>query len=136
DRPATDLSTQEGRRQQGGRMKQAVRDAGLTLDELARLIGCSRALIYQYASGASLAQSDRLQQIAQAVGKPLPWFFQEDDGEPEPARATSTAAEEQDALQAERDRLAAERTRAEQRRAADDIARIEALLAAYTAPPD
>src|SRR5258708_34110113 len=73
-----DLSSREGRRQQGDKIKQASRDAGLTLDELARQIGCSRALIFQYASGASLAQSDRLQPIALAVGKPLHWFFLEE----------------------------------------------------------
>lgn len=70
-----DLSTREGRRQQGERIKQAAREAGLSLDELARRIGCSRALIFQYASGASLIQTDRLQQIALIVGRPLTWFF-------------------------------------------------------------
>jgi len=119
-------------------MKQAALDAGLTLDELARRIGCSRALIYQYASGASLAQSDRLQQIANAVGKPLPWFFQnaDDAAELQPAAEMPTAASEHSELQAERDRLASERLRMDQRRAADDIARIETLLAAYSTPPD
>lgn len=117
-------------------MKQAVRDAGLTLDELARLIGCSRALIYQYASGASLAQSDRLQQIAQAVDKPLQWFFQDQGAETEQAAVVSPAATQHQELQAERDRLAAERSRLEQRRMAEDVAHIEALLAAYSSPPD
>ena len=133
-----DLSTREGRRQQGERMKQAVRDAGLTLDDLARQIGCSRALVYQYASGASLAQSDRLQQIARVVGKPLHWFFQEDASSPEPlspAVAPDIGAEIEQ-VRLERDRLSADRVRMEQRRIAEDIARLEALLAAYSSPPN
>lgn len=132
-----DLSTREGRRQQGERMKRAAHEAGLTLDELARQIGCSRALMFQYASGASLAQSDRLQQIAQAVGRPLAWFFEEGDSSAtRPPGEDPARAAEQAELQAERERLTAERSRFEQKRASDDIARLEALLAAYASPPD
>ncbi|MGO8671818.1 MAG: helix-turn-helix domain-containing protein [Capsulimonadaceae bacterium] len=86
-----DLSTRDGRRQQGDRIKAAARDAGLSLDDLATQIGCSRALIYQYVSGASLVQTDRLQQIGAAVDKPLTWFFETDDQRPFPAaQETST----------------------------------------------
>jgi tetratricopeptide (TPR) repeat protein len=133
-----DLSTRDGRRQQGARIKQAAREAGLTLDELARRIGCSRALIFQYASGASLAQSDRLQQIAATVQRPLDWFFREEDT-PETQQnvaAGPSLTEEQQALQAQREEFAAERARFEQRQMRDDIARLEALLAAYSAPVD
>jgi len=117
-------------------MKQAAREAGITLDELARAIGCSRALIYQYASGASLAQTDRLQQIAGAVGKPLDWFFTDGAGaaEARSAGASGETSAEREQIQSEWDSIAAERVRAEQRRAADDIARLEALLAAYSTP--
>jgi len=73
-----DLSTREGRRILGDRIKRAAKEAGLSLDDLAARIACSRALIYQYASGASLAQPDRLQQIAAVVNKPLAWFFEDD----------------------------------------------------------
>ena len=123
-------------------MKQAVREAGLTLDEVARRIGCSRALIYQYASGASLAQSDRLQQIAAQVGKPLTWFYI-GDAEAEPTAQShpqvsidSRLAAEREQLAAERARLTAERARLDLRRGEEDIARIEALLAAHSSPPD
>src|SRR3569833_1455711 len=74
-----DLSTREGRRVLGDRIKRAAKDAGLSLDDLAVRIGCSRALIYQYASGASLAQPDRLQQIAEVVGRSLSSFFEDSD---------------------------------------------------------
>src|SRR5258708_14714709 len=97
-----DLSSREGRRQQGDKIKQAARDAGMTLDELARVIGCSRALIFQYASGASLAQSDRLQQIAQAVHRPLYWFFLDSDETPADAETTTSAAGEIAAISEER----------------------------------
>src|SRR5258708_35133092 len=106
-----DLSSREGRRQQGDKIKQASRDAGLTLDELARQIGCSRALIFQYASGASLAQSDRLQQIAAVVHRPLDWFFRDEEtSAPEPdASADMSLSTEQLALQAAQEAFAAER---------------------------
>ncbi len=70
-----DFSTREGRREQGQLIQQAAEDIGLSLEALAKEISCSRALIYQYVSGATLAQPDRIQQIAQRTGKPLPYFY-------------------------------------------------------------
>lgn len=78
-----DLSTRPGRREQGQRIQQAVERAGLSIEELAGRIGCSRALIYQYLSGSTLAQPDRLQQIAVECGVPLTFFYA--DAPPEPA---------------------------------------------------
>ena len=49
-----DLSTREGRRKQGERIKRAAKEAGLSLDELAIKIGCSRALIFQYVQARCL----------------------------------------------------------------------------------
>ena len=83
-----DLSTRDGRRILGDRIKRAAKEAGFSLDDLAVRIGCSRALIYQYASGASLAQPDRLQQIALVVGKSLASFFEETESH----RAAADAA--------------------------------------------
>lgn len=129
-----DLSTREGRREQGERIKRAAREAGVTLDELARLIGCSRALIYQYASGASLIQTDRLQQIASSLSRPLTWFFLDDLGDTQAEAHSHERAEAQAELQAERDQLAAERAQFEQRRLEDDIQRLQVLLEAYSSP--
>src|SRR2546425_5637948 len=70
-----DLSNRQGRREQGQRIQTAVERAGLSVEELANRIGCSRALIYQYLSGATLAQPDRLQQIAAVTGVALTYFF-------------------------------------------------------------
>jgi len=70
-----DFTTREGRRAQGKLIQQAAEEAGLSLESLAREIGCSRALIYQYVSGATLAQPDRIQQIGERTGKPLLFFY-------------------------------------------------------------
>jgi len=70
-----DLSTREGRREQGQLIQKAVEKAGLSVEELANRIGCSRALIYQYLSGTTLAQPDKLQQIAAETGVELAYFY-------------------------------------------------------------
>src|SRR5437660_3459065 len=82
-----DLSTREGRREQGILIQKAVERAGLSVEELANRIGCSRALIYQYLCGTTLAQPDRLQQIAALTVVSLAHFFgagEEGDGAPAP----------------------------------------------------
>src|SRR5438045_8819566 len=83
-----DLSNRQGRREQGQRIQTAVERAGLSVEELANRIGCSRALIYQYLSGTTLAQPDRLQLIARETSVPLAYFFGvTDGGEKPPAEA-------------------------------------------------
>jgi transcriptional regulator with XRE-family HTH domain len=84
---AMDLGTKQGRREQGLRVQRAVEQAGLSIEELAGRIGCSRALIYQYLSGSTLAQPDRLQQIASECGVALTYFYQE--GEPLPGDSSA-----------------------------------------------
>ncbi len=87
-----DLSTKQGRREQGQRIQRAVERAGLSIEELAGRIGCSRALIYQYLSGTTLAQPDRLQQIAAECGVTLTDFYStSEDFTPAPRRATPPA---------------------------------------------
>ncbi|MCX6380596.1 MAG: helix-turn-helix transcriptional regulator [Armatimonadetes bacterium] len=73
-----DFSTRQGRREQGLRIQQAVENVNLSIEELANRIGCSRALIYQYLSGSTLAQPDRLQLIAKECGVPLTYFYSEE----------------------------------------------------------
>jgi transcriptional regulator with XRE-family HTH domain len=87
-----DLRTRQGRREQGQRIQRAVERAGLSIEELAGRIGCSRALIYQYLSGTTLAQPDRLQQIAAECGVTLSYFYVDAEDEErltpqEPAQA-------------------------------------------------
>ncbi len=131
-----DLSTRDGRRIQGERLKLAAKEAGITLDELARAIGCSRALIFQYASGASLAQTDRLQQIAAIVGKPLYWFFITDADAGPTQSPTDLVAGKQQELDEAISRFETERARTTERRIREDIANLEALLTAHSSPPD
>ncbi len=73
-----DFTTRQGRREQGLRIQQAVDNANLSIEELAKRIGCSRALIYQYLSGSTLAQPDRLQLIAKECGVSLVYFYSEE----------------------------------------------------------
>lgn len=102
-----DLTTRQGRREQGQRIQQAVERAGLSVEDLAGRIGCSRALIYQYLSGTTLAQPDKLQQIAAECGVPLTYFFESgpDDSqqspvtEPPPLQVSTRVAESLRALQ-------------------------------------
>lgn len=90
-----DLSTRQGRREQGQLIQKAVERAGLSVEELANRIGCSRALIYQYLSGTTLAQPDRLQLIAKEVGLPLVSFYGGTSEEPPKSRpATETISPE------------------------------------------
>src|SRR5579871_4509580 len=88
-----DLSTKQGRREQGQRIQRAVERAGLSIEELAGRIGCSRALIYQYLSGSTLAQPDRLQQIAAECSVSLTYFYSdtEEDETPTAERAAPPA---------------------------------------------
>ncbi len=87
-----DLSNRQGRREQGQRIQTAVERAGLSIEELANRIGCSRALIYQYLSGSTLAQPDRLQQIAALCGVPLSYFYADTAELPSPESGSASAA--------------------------------------------
>ncbi|MGC9318582.1 MAG: helix-turn-helix domain-containing protein [Armatimonadota bacterium] len=74
-----DLRTAEGRRELGQRIQTAVMGADYpSLAAFAEDLGCSRALIYQYVNGETLAQLDRLSRIADLTGRPLEWFFAAD----------------------------------------------------------
>ncbi len=89
-----DFSTRQGRREQGVRIQQAVERANLSIEELANCIGCSRALIYQYLSGSTLAQPDRLQLIARECGVPLTYFYAEESSQTEAAPSPTTTPQE------------------------------------------
>lgn len=111
-----DLSTREGRREQGKRLQRAVERAGLTVEELANRIGCSRALIYQYLSGSTLAQPDRLQQIAEVCGVPLTYFY------------ADTAEEPQESPESATEPIATRLT--------ESLRNLQELAAAQSSPPD
>lgn len=128
-----DLANRDGRRILGERIKRASREAGISLDELAVRIGCSRALIYQYVSGASLAQPDRLQQISAVVGKPLAWFF-EDDAAPSASAAGDRATQVVATVDVSRADAAV--PPGSDRHSRDRIGYLRELVAAYSSSPD
>ncbi len=74
-----DFREPSGRQALGRRIQSAIAGAGYaSLAAFAEALGCSRALIYQYANGEVLAQLDRLQAIAELTDHPLEWFLVED----------------------------------------------------------
>ncbi|MGQ9461487.1 MAG: helix-turn-helix domain-containing protein [Candidatus Fervidibacter sp.] len=91
-----DLTTPEGRKKQGELILQAIKEAGLSVEQVAKDIGCSRALLYQYIAGTTLAQPDKLTLIARRTVKPL-WFFYGAD-----LTQTDTLQTEREALRLER----------------------------------
>lgn len=125
-----DLTTPEGRKKQGELILRAIREAGLSVEQVAKDIGCSRALLYQYIAGTTLAQPDKLTLIARRTGKPLAFFYGADFTQPEAIQA------EKEALQ--RERAEWERQQAEERtrqlRERLDI--LFALSDAQSSPPD
>jgi tetratricopeptide (TPR) repeat protein len=62
----------------GRKLREAANDAGLTLRELGERMGVSRPTIYAYASGALKMSPERLQQAAEATGKPVSYFDPKD----------------------------------------------------------
>ncbi|NLO73717.1 MAG: tetratricopeptide repeat protein [candidate division WS1 bacterium] len=98
-----DLRIEAGRQELGKRIQSAIMEADYdSLPAFAEHVGMSRALIYQYVKGTVLVQLDRLQEIAEATGKPLEWFLATD-----PHGATQALAQMQVTL-AERDHALAE----------------------------
>jgi tetratricopeptide (TPR) repeat protein len=108
------------------------------MEELAQRIGCSRPLIYQYVSGASLAQTDKLQQISRVVGKPIAWFFADETEGIAPTDsderiALATAMRE---LRHERQKVAAESESFERERARERSAALREQVLSWSSPPD
>ena len=139
-----DLTARQGRHEQGQRIQRAAQRAALSIEELAGRIGCSRALIYQYCSGATLAQPDRLQQIARECGVSLAYFYAEtvsDDPElpAEPAAEPAAlpplpapqevSARLQDSLRAAQELAAAQKAPPDYRALAASCERILSLAA-------
>ena len=60
------------------RLKQARLEAGLTMEELASMIGVSHNVtVSRYESGKRTASIGIIQQIANATGKEISWFFED-----------------------------------------------------------
>ncbi|MDW8027243.1 MAG: tetratricopeptide repeat protein [Armatimonadota bacterium] len=125
-----DLTTPEGRKKQGELILQAIREAGLSVEQVAKDIGCSRALLYQYIAGTTLAQPDKLTLIARRTGKPLVFFYGADLAQPEAIQA------EREAFQRERLELERKLVEERERNLKQQIENLFSLADAQSSPPD
>jgi len=70
----------------GRRLKAAREELGLSQERLAEAIGVVRRTLAHYEAGTKSPEFSKLPAIAAATGKPLAWFFQDEDAaEPAPA---------------------------------------------------
>ncbi len=60
----------------GQRLRQGRRELGLTQEALAALLGVTFQQIQKYEAGHSRMSAGRLLEIAQALGKPVGWFYE------------------------------------------------------------
>jgi transcriptional regulator with XRE-family HTH domain len=63
------------------RLKQARRESGLTLDDVAARLGVSRQIVSAWEAGDKRPMLDRVSAIAEALGKSPAWFFMSPDEE-------------------------------------------------------
>jgi len=67
------------------RLKEARKQSGLSQEKLAEEIGITTHAVYLFERGTNKPALDTLERIAAATGKPLAWFFQDEDAAPAPA---------------------------------------------------
>jgi transcriptional regulator with XRE-family HTH domain len=60
----------------GQRLRQGRRELGLTQDGLAALLSVTFQQIQKYEAGHSRLSAGRLLEIAQALGRPVSWFYE------------------------------------------------------------
>lgn len=60
----------------GQRLRQGRRELGLTQEGLAGLLGVTFQQIQKYEAGHSRMSAGRLLEIAQALGRPIGWFYE------------------------------------------------------------
>lgn len=61
------------------RLKEARTQSGLSQEKLAEAVGVSGHAVYLFERGKNRPALDTLERIAAATGKPLAWFFQDED---------------------------------------------------------
>ena len=101
----------------GQQMRQARRQLGLTQDGLAALLGVTFQQIQKYEAGHSRMSAGRLLEIAQALGRPIGWFY-----EPFEIAETADGARGRD--------LQAHDLKRDARRLVEEIRDVESLQAA------
>lgn len=60
----------------GQRLRQGRRECGLTQEALAASLGVTFQQIQKYEAGHSRLSAGRLLEIAQAIGRPVGWFYE------------------------------------------------------------
>jgi transcriptional regulator with XRE-family HTH domain len=74
----------------GPLLRVARTEAGMKQEALAEAVGVAGLSISHYEGGRAVPKVDTLERIAAATGKPLAWFFQDEDEadpKPDPERA-------------------------------------------------
>lgn len=79
NKPQRSVRTPQKRARVGERIKLAATSAGLTLKELARRVGCTSSLMYQYVRGITNVPDETLQQIAKTTGVVMDFFDPDKD---------------------------------------------------------
>lgn len=67
--------TEPKHRSMGLRMKEARLELGLTQEDLAELTGITSRMIHEYESGRAKPNARRSRDLAQALGKSIPWLM-------------------------------------------------------------
>jgi transcriptional regulator with XRE-family HTH domain len=78
----------------GSRMQQARLDAGYTQEELAQKLGVTPITLSRWETGARYPSFEMLERFAEAVDKPLPFFFEREPRESEALQALFRMANE------------------------------------------
>lgn len=89
----------------GAKIKRARREAGLSLDRLAERIGSSRRHLIRLEKGDHEPRPATLARIAEATGKPLDYFADDDEEESQVVREWLEARYDIAALLFELDRI-------------------------------
>ena len=63
----------------GSKIREARKDAGFTQKELAEILSVDRSMVISYEKERYSIPWATLESLAKAVGKPLAWFFLEED---------------------------------------------------------
>lgn len=59
-------------------LNQCLKDKKMTASEVAKKINVSRTIVCQWRSGNKFPRSNQLEQLAEALEKPIHWFFEEE----------------------------------------------------------
>lgn len=67
-------------------LNQCLKDKRMTATEVAKKMNVSRAIVCQWRKAQSFPRSNRLEQLAKVLEKPIHWFFEEEHKETQEVR--------------------------------------------------